>query len=322
MKLKVYIKCICLPFVGDKQRTDNRNRAKSTAKSTAKGTTQGAANTPGDIPNSQHEALELPVPSETLLLDIDSLIELPVPSDPLLLDADSLNGGTLPDIFQTLSNLDSIPYQGRSQSDAPTTRSFPFANEEQLFQDIFSGFNGSGELNQKTLPSPYINHIRINRQCLYAACHRNVLQIGVPIHLAETPGYPSPFYQPHPSSVNQTATSVFRPDLQPSIIQRTIPHEIYIDVIPFPTWRDRVINLLSLSPPGFDEMELKRDLDKDGLICWGSLNGRGSGAPWDRRSWEAQQWFLDKWWFIIKDTEVDNQSAWWRMMRGEDEEDM
>jgi hypothetical protein len=181
------------------------------------------------------------------------------------------------------------------------------------------------------LPSPYRNHIRLNRLCLYAACYENVVQMGISIEIAETPRCPSPFYQ-SPSSSSQEPTSIshqiskrceerLTPDLRPSTIQRTHAHEIYLDVYPFPKWRDKVIQLLSLSPPAFDEMELKKDLDKDGLICWGSMSGKGSGAPWDSRSWEAQKWFLDKWWFLTKDSGVDTQSEWWRMMRGDNDND-
>jgi hypothetical protein len=257
---------------------------------------------------------------------------------PLLLDFDNFAENINFDLLEA-STLDLWPdNEVIPESDEFTTRTLPLMNSvnmEQTFQDAFSTISkpgatstsATGEANHpaklKALPSPYTNHIRLNRQCLYAACHRNVLQIGVPVHLAETPGCPSPFYQPYPSLESAFSNlQILKPDLQPTDIQRSIPHEIYIDTIPFPTWRDRVINLLSLSPPGLDERELKRDLDKDGLVCWGTLNGRGSGAPWDRRSWEAQKWFLDKWWFITKDTEVECQSAWWRMMRGEDEEDV
>jgi hypothetical protein len=155
--------------------------------------------------------------------------------------------------------------------------------------------------------------------------------MGISIEIAKTPRCPSPFYQSPPLSsqeptlishqISKRCEANLRLDLRPSTIQRTHPHEIYLDVYPFPKWRDKVIQLLSLSPPAFDEMELKRDLDKDGLICWGSISGKGSGAPWDSRSWEAQKWFLEKWWFITKNSGVDTQSEWWRMMRGEDEDD-
>lgn len=131
-------------------------------------------------------------------------------------------------------------------------------------------------ISSTVLPSPYRNHLRLNGLCLYAACYENVMQMGSSIEMAKTPRCPSPFYQ-SPPFASQEATLIFhqfskryegnlRSDLRPSTIQRTHPHEISLDVYPFPKWRDRVIQLLSLSPPAFDEMELKEDLDKDGLV--------------------------------------------------------
>lgn len=73
-----------------------------------------------------------------------------------------------------------------------------------------------------------------------------------------------------------------------------------------------------------DEDELCDDLQKDGLICWGSTLGggndaTGSGAPWDLRSWEAAPWFMKKWWILIggKEGEIYQQTRWWCEMRGE-----
>lgn len=64
-----------------------------------------------------------------------------------------------------------------------------------------------------------------------------------------------------------------------------------------------------------------------GLTCWGNANDgigvRGSGVPWDMRSWEAKPWFTRKWWFLLdKDNEMQEISSWWRQMRGEDENDV
>lgn len=219
------------------------------------------------------------------------------------------------------------------QYPAPTiiqTMSPPPVEALELLEISYSPSEERSSSSTSHLPSPYRNHIRLNRLCLYAACYENVLQMGISIEIAETPRCPSPFYQSPPISKEQNPVSFqisstcganLKPDLQPSTIQRTHPHEIYLDVYPFPKWRDKVIQLLSISPPAFDEMELKRDLDRDGLICWGSMGGKGSGTPWDSRSWEAQKWFLEKWWFLAKDSGVDTQSEWWRMMRGEDEKD-
>jgi len=101
-------------------------------------------------------------------------------------------------------------------------------------------------------------------------------------------------------------------------------HHPYIDVLPFPTFRERLIKLACAGEPMIDEDELCKDLENDGLICWGSSLGggsaaMGSGAPWDLRSWEAQDWFMKKWWILIggAEGEIYKQTQWWCEMRGE-----
>lgn len=101
-------------------------------------------------------------------------------------------------------------------------------------------------------------------------------------------------------------------------------HHPYIDVLPFPTFRERLITLACAKEPTIDEDELCKDLENDGLICWGSSLGGGStavgsGAPWDIRSWEAQGWFMKKWWILIggAEGEIYKQTQWWCEMRGE-----
>jgi hypothetical protein len=69
----------------------------------------------------------------------------------------------------------------------------------------------------------------------------------------------------------------------------------------------------------FDEQELTRDLDNDGIVCWGADSGVGTGVPWDHRSWECKPWFLRKWWMLTGgvEGEMGKQSRWWAEMRGE-----
>ncbi len=77
-----------------------------------------------------------------------------------------------------------------------------------------------------------------------------------------------------------------------------------------------------------DEDEFFHD-SLNGLICWGGVgvgrqdrNGVGTGTPWDIRSWEAKEWFIQKWWFIVggEEGELVQQSKWWRALRGGGEE--
>jgi hypothetical protein len=139
----------------------------------------------------------------------------------------------------------------------------------------------------------------------------------------------SPFYQAwvgnEPSeAANAEQFAHIKPLLRPSTTQLTHPHHPYLDILPFPAFRNRIIQLIQIQPPAFDPDQLCRDLRSDGIICWGSTRSdrsdpMTSGAPWDIRSWEVKSWFLKKWWMLFDgpDGEMYQHSRWWCEMRGE-----
>jgi hypothetical protein len=96
------------------------------------------------------------------------------------------------------------------------------------------------------------------------------------------------------------------PSLLQTALQTTVVHLPYIDVLPFPAMRSRIISALAI----IDEDDLRRDLMDSGLRCWGR-------SPWDPRDWELQDEFTDKWWFLL-DEEIVNLTNWWRSERGDD----
>lgn len=112
-------------------------------------------------------------------------------------------------------------------------------------------------------------------------------------------------------------------DLQPVDVQITVEHHVYLDVIPFPSFRERALKAIAHDPPLFDEDELCCDIcSREGLIVWGSQgNNQGMEAcrPWDMRSWEPKPWFLRKYHFLAGgwDDEMWRAARWWHMMRNE-----
>jgi hypothetical protein len=179
------------------------------------------------------------------------------------------------------------------------------------------------------LPDIRMNTIQLTTTSFVVACISNAAMLGLsPAELMNKKSQ-SPFYQAQIShEVAQTAcTGQFvhlKPYLRPSTTQLVYPHHPYLDILPFPAFRNRTIQLLRAEPQLFDPEELCRDLQSDGLICWGSTVRNGSdsaglGAPWDIRSWEIQPWFLKKWWLLIDgvDGEMYQQARWWCEVRGE-----
>lgn len=112
-------------------------------------------------------------------------------------------------------------------------------------------------------------------------------------------------------------------DLQPVDVQITVEHHVYLDVIPFPSFRERALKAIAHDPPLFDEDELCCDIcSNEGLIIWGSQgNNQGMDAcrPWDMRSWEPKPWFLKKYHFLVGgwEDEMWRAARWWHMMRNE-----
>ncbi len=180
------------------------------------------------------------------------------------------------------------------------------------------------------LPDLRRNHFRMKQVMYIAACMANASSLGFDLREENCDDYvESPFFR---DAISEPAAKVaclnefanLKSYLRPTATQMMNKHHPYIDVLPFPTFRDRVIKLACSEEPMVDEDELCEDLQNDGLICWGSSLGggseaMGSGAPWDLRSWEAQPWFLKKWWILIggAEGEIYKQSRWWCEMRGE-----
>lgn len=162
------------------------------------------------------------------------------------------------------------------------------------------------------------------------AFRTNTEELGVPFQDILRDKAESPFYK---EGVNEeeaqeiAASSRFnslKSGLRPSSIQIRLSHHAWLDTFPCSIFRANAIRLISMDPPMIDEDELCADIVKDGLICWGSyLEGdeetSGSGAPWDLRSWEAQPWFLKKWWIVVGGEEgpLFQQTRWWHELRGD-----
>ncbi|KAH8901839.1 hypothetical protein BR93DRAFT_942002 [Coniochaeta sp. PMI_546] len=167
--------------------------------------------------------------------------------------------------------------------------------------------------------SPYRNVLRIARFSYFAALFANFSSLGFEFSSFLDENSVSPFCGHADGDANE---SNFPDSLRPLLSQRTISHHPYIDSLPFPSFRRRALAALSTEPPLLDEDDLCIDLMlNDGLVCWGSAGDNGSdyGTPWDSHSWEAKEWFLRKWWWLVggQDGELYHSSRWWASQRGE-----
>ncbi|KAK1754056.1 hypothetical protein QBC47DRAFT_385505, partial [Echria macrotheca] len=108
------------------------------------------------------------------------------------------------------------------------------------------------------------------------------------------------------------------PTWQPTTSQLLVPHHPLVDLLPWPTCRDRLISIMSLPlearpPPARDELALVNftyDMEDgaEGMRIWGD-------DPYDETSWEVGQVVFERWWFIF-DRSVIERSNHWRQLRG------
>ncbi|PYI05428.1 hypothetical protein BO78DRAFT_345705 [Aspergillus sclerotiicarbonarius CBS 121057] len=108
--------------------------------------------------------------------------------------------------------------------------------------------------------------------------------------------------------------TVIPAQLQPTNIQRTVPHHPWLDFFPHPRMRDQLI----VAGDGFDDEQLCTDImgfwsdekGDPGLVIWGN--------PWEVGNWELSEGFLRKWgWAVTGCTELIRSTNYWRAMRGE-----
>jgi hypothetical protein len=170
---------------------------------------------------------------------------------------------------------------------------------------------------------PYSNTLQLFKLPVVDAYIYNAHAIGLLEENFYMPEFPSPFYRSVADASNistiQTALSEgIPPHLQPTPEQIMYPHLPFFDILPFPSLRSRAIMLWSFDPPLLDYLDLKKDIAREGLVCW-HADRTGNGNPRDMRSWEAEPWFLKKWWTLLggRNGEAWEQTKWWREFRGD-----
>ncbi|KAL7948629.1 hypothetical protein V8C42DRAFT_255862 [Trichoderma barbatum] len=182
---------------------------------------------------------------------------------------------------------------------------------------------------QVQLPDLHANTIRVTQMSFVAAVLYNGTMMGLSAPEMFAHDTESRFYAPKEASnqiediTQQIAFADIKDDLKPTQNQLTQRHHPYIDTLPFRAFRERLIAVIHTEPIIINMQELCLDLQNNGVICWGSSAGAGtghSGAPWDIRSWEVRPWFLKKYWMLTEGTEGEmyQQAKWWCELRGED----
>jgi hypothetical protein len=104
------------------------------------------------------------------------------------------------------------------------------------------------------------------------------------------------------------------PPLQPTALQRSLPHHPYIDIIPAANLRDVILQLGG----AVDAHDFCADLCGNGLTQAGKNGVIVWGEPWDPRSWEVTEEFARKWhWLLSRVPEILVYTNIWRAKRDE-----
>ncbi|KAL4966955.1 uncharacterized protein BDV14DRAFT_33846 [Aspergillus stella-maris] len=102
--------------------------------------------------------------------------------------------------------------------------------------------------------------------------------------------------------------------LRPTIIQRTVVHHPWLDLLPIPEMRDNLIS----AGESYDEAQLCLDMkgygkahtDYAGIIVWSD--------PWDQTGWEVTEPFTRSWgWTVRGCVNLFNSTNSWRARRNE-----
>jgi hypothetical protein len=116
---------------------------------------------------------------------------------------------------------------------------------------------------------------------------------------------------------------VLPPALQPTIVQQTIPHHPWLDLIPIPKMRDNLIragesiddvqlcyDLCGYRSSGTGDKRATTEKGETGVVVWKD--------PWDPCGWEVTESFLRRWGWIVRDCwELFVSTDMWRRKRGE-----
>jgi hypothetical protein len=103
-------------------------------------------------------------------------------------------------------------------------------------------------------------------------------------------------------------------NLQPTLIQRSIPHHPWLDLLPDPQMRDNLI----LAGDFEEETQLCLDMKgvgsarsgRSGIIVWSD--------PWDPAGWEITEPFVRSWGWVIREChDLAHSTNKWRAKRGE-----
>lgn len=218
-----------------------------------------------------------------------------------------------PSISDRISSVDKLNKEDSSgnqlaQSKANNLDSYswsdPIIAQSLLLQDnwlrpedwnIINANTPSATLQNLHTPSPTTDthFILFHSTSTIAAMLANSAILGIPCDRPSNPG------------IFIHSTVVCPPALMPTALQSLIPHYPYLDIIPIPALRNKLLKANDI----IEVQEIWQDLSVGEVKVWGNTS-------WEEEGWEIGERFALKWWFLM-DEEVLKSTNFWRRMRNE-----
>ncbi|KOC17580.1 hypothetical protein AFLA70_149g002190 [Aspergillus flavus AF70] len=106
----------------------------------------------------------------------------------------------------------------------------------------------------------------------------------------------------------------FPSSLQPTIVQRTVPHHPWLDLLPIAEMRDNLI----LAEDSYDETRLCLDMKGHGSVNTGQTGIIVWSDPWDPSGWEVTESFARSWAWVLRGcSDLRRSTNSWRARRNE-----
>lgn len=170
-------------------------------------------------------------------------------------------------------------------------------------------------------PRPTNLHVLIRLNAINAMV-RNAAAMGFPAKGLCADDYVSPWSErgPRPLPAPVLPLPSCPASLRPTEAQRRVEHHPWIDLLPFPRFRENVLRAVAAGLLDEDELclditEADAGVDEAGwerpaLIAW--------GEGWDGGAWEVNTAFVRRWgWLLRGCRELVDGTNYWREKRGE-----
>ncbi|KAH6719541.1 hypothetical protein BKA61DRAFT_511638 [Leptodontidium sp. MPI-SDFR-AT-0119] len=162
-------------------------------------------------------------------------------------------------------------------------------------------------------PERLINVLQLN---VFNALARNAAALGLGMLWLVCDAV-SPFGQNGPCLAGASDSALIPQNLCPTSCQISALHHPWVDVLPWPDLRDKILFLAANELIDEDELwydmvefDASRSCHDASLIVW--------GEPWDPRGWEVNTGFLHKWGWLLKGcSDILEATNYWRHKRGE-----